>query len=486
MVEPEAKTEPSARTNIPARLDRLPWSRWHWLVVTALGITWVLDGLEVTIKGAVSGVLLDHRTLGLTGAQVGLVATGYLTGAVLGALFFGYLTDRLGRKKLFTVTLMVYLTATALTAFSWSFESMFFFRFLTGAGIGGEYAAINSAIDELIPARVRGRTDIIINSTFWMGTILGSSATLFFLDQNLFPINLGWRLAFFSGALLGLGIIFLRRYLPESPRWLLTHGRASEAEQIVSEIEKTIEDSQHIAPLPRPDSWITLRTRRRVGFSDILRTIFKKYRARAFLSFSLMASQAFFYNGIYFTYPLVLTLFFKVRPDQVGLYLIPFALGNLLGPLTIGRFFDTAGRKRMITLTYSLSGILLATTALLFAKDALSSAGQTLAFAAIFFIASSAASSAYLTASEIFPVETRAMAIALFYAIGTGLGGVGAPALFGYLVQSGSRLDITCGYLAGSLLMLLAALVEALLGVKAEKKTLEDIAPPLSAEEDSG
>ncbi|MDR3555502.1 MAG: MFS transporter [Syntrophobacteraceae bacterium] len=476
-------------TDIPARLDRLPWSRWHWLVVMGLGISWVLDRLEVTLQGAISPVLLDPRTLGLTPAQTGLTVTGYLLGAVSGSLFFGYLTDRFGRRKLFLTTLAVYLCATALTGLSWDFWSMFFTRFLTGAGIGGEYAAINSAIDELIPARVRGRTDLIINSTFWLGTAFGSAASLFFLDRRIFPINLGWRLPFLFGALLGLIIVAMRRYIPESPRWLITHGHIEEARKIVADIEEHIKADLSDTPasaLPSssPET-IRIRTDMHIGMLDIFGAILKNYWRRSLLAFCLMVSQAFFYNGVYFSQSLVLVTFFPVAPGRIGLYLLPLALANLLGPLVVGHLFDTVGRKPMITATFALSGILLSLMALALAAGVLTAAGETACLCLIFFVASSAASSAYLTASEIFPVETRAMAIALFYSAGTGAGGAGAPALFGSLIQSGMH-SLIYGYFAGSTLMVIAALAELLLGVRAEKKSLEDIAPPLSAGKSGG
>ncbi|MDR3566555.1 MAG: MFS transporter [Syntrophobacteraceae bacterium] len=472
-------------TDIAARLDRLPWSRWHWFVVIGLGITWVLDGLEVTIQGAIATVLLDSRTLGLTRARIGLTVTGYLLGAVLGALVFGYLTDRLGRKKLFLTTLALYLTSTALTGLTWDFRSMFFIRFCTGAGIGGEYAAINSAIDELIPARVRGRTDLIINSTFWLGTALGSAASIFFLDPRIFPINLGWRLAFLFGAALGLIIIAMRRFIPESPRWLITHGHVEEAQKIVAEIEINVQAGL-AAPTPfhpgaPPPNLLRIRTDRRIGFLEIIRTILKRNWRRSLLALCLMISQAFFYNGVYFSQSLVLVTFFAVAPDRVGLYLLPLAFANLFGPLCLGHFFDSVGRKPMIALTYCLSGVLLALMGRAFAKGAVTGVEQTLFLCLIFFIASSAASSAYLTASEIFPVETRALAIAIFYAAGTGVGGAAAPALFGSLIQTG-KLSLMYGYFAGSLLMVTAALAEVLLGVRAERKSLEEIAAPMSSE----
>ncbi len=468
-------------TDIPARLDRLPWSSWHWLVVLGLGITWVLDGLEVTMMGTMSAVLQTKQSLGFTSSQIGLAATVYLAGAVLGALFFGYLTDRLGRKRLFFLTLSVYLGATALTALAWGFWSFALFRFLTGAGIGGEYAAINSAVDELIPARLRGRTDLIINSSYWVGTAVGASSSLLFLDPRVLPVDLGWRLGFGIGAALGLFILFLRQFIPESPRWLLTHGQFDEAEHIVRGIETQIERSAHLEALPKPKASITLRARGHIDFGTIARTLFGRYPRRSFLGLALMGSQAFFYNAIFFTYALVLTRYYGVPAGDVGLYLLPFSLGNFAGPLVMGRFFDTFGRKPMIAAVYGLSGIMLAATGYLFTLGALSATTQTAAWTVIFFFASSAASSAYLTVSEVFPLEIRAMAIAFFYALGTAIGGVGAPALFGALIETGSRESLFHGYLLGAGMMLLAAIVELVIGVKAEQKSLEDIASPLSA-----
>lgn len=467
-------------TDIPARLDRLPWSAWHWRVVLGLGITWLLDGLEVTLVGAVSGMLQRPETLGLSSAEIGLAASLYLAGAVLGALFFGALTDRLGRKRLFFTTLAVYLGATALTAGAWDFWSFALFRCLTGAGIGGEYAAINSAIDELIPARVRGRVDLAINSGFWAGTALGAGASLVFLDPEVFPVDLGWRLGFGIGAGLGLVILGVRRFLPESPRWLLSQGREDEAERIVAAIEAEIAQRGHA--LPAPDYAIALKFRGKTTFRAIARTLAFSYPRRALLGLILMAAQAFFYNAIFFTYALVLGQYYGVAADNLGAYLLPFALGNFLGPLLLGRWFDSLGRKPMIALTYGLSGSLLALTAALFKLDLLSAATQTAAWTVVFFFASAAASSAYLTVSEIFPVEMRALAIALCYAAGTALGGIGAPALFGALLESGSRTALFEGYLLGAGLMLIAAAAELLWGVEAERKPLEEIASPLTAE----
>ncbi len=466
-------------TDIPARLDRLPWSRWHWLIVIALGITWVLDGLEVTLAGALGGVLTRDDTLALSSAQVGASATAYLLGAVIGALLFGYSTDRLGRKRLFTITLLLYLCATALTALSWNFMSYAIFRAFTGAGIGGEYAAINSAIDELIPARLRGRVDLIINGSFWIGAALGSGATILFLDTGLVPIAVGWRLAFGIGAILGLGIIFLRHSVPESPRWLMVHGRAREAEEIVSNVEQQI--TGHKLQPPPVGETIRVRTRTHTPWHEIWQAIAFEHRRRSVLGLVLMISQAFFYNAIFFTYALVLVTFYKLPAQKVGLYLFPFALGNFLGPLLLGRLFDTIGRKQMITATYALSGLLLAFSGWLFHQGLLTARTQALAWTIIFFVASAAASSAYLTVSEIFPLEIRGLAIALFYAVGTLAGGVAAPSIFGLIIETGSRTALLWGYLTGAALMLVAAGFEAAIGVKAERSSLESITSPLAA-----
>ena len=468
---------------VPARLDRLPWSSWHWLIVVSLGATWILDGLEVTLAGALGGILTLPQTLGLTPARVGASATCYLAGAVLGALLFGYGTDRFGRKKLFFITVAVYLIGTALSAFSWNFWSYAFFRALTGAGIGGEYAAINSAIDELIPARVRGRVDLIINGSYWVGAALGAAATLVLLDPSRIPIWLGWRFAFGIGATLGLIVIFFRRWIPESPRWLMIHGRNDEAEEIVGEVEQKIMglnaagmiDPGYSAPPTR------IRTRTHTPWHEIWDAIVHEHRRRSFLGFVLMLTQAFFYNSIFFTYALVLMRFYNVPEQNVGSYLLPFALGNVLGPLLLGHFFDTIGRKKMITATYGLAGILLALTGWLFHAGVLTAQTQTLAWTLIFFIASAAASSAYLTVSEIFPLEIRALAIAIFYAIGTLAGGVGAPLLFGWIIGTGSITALFIGYLVAAALMIFGAIIEGWIGVPAERRSLEHVAAPLSS-----
>jgi len=467
-------------TKIPPRLDRLPWSGWHWMIVSALGITWVLDGLEVTLAGALAATLKNPVALGLSDTQVGATATAYLSGAVLGALLFGYLTDRYGRKRLFYITLGVYLCGTALSGFAWNFWSFAAFRALTGAGIGGEYAAINSAIDELIPARVRGQVDLAINSTYWLGAILGSLLTLYLLNPHIVAPWLGWRLVFGVGAMLGLIILVFRHWVPESPRWLMVHGDPRGAEQIVDDIESKVQ--QRYGRLPGPDQTVTrIQVRRHTPWPEIWHTVTRVHGRRSVLGLVLMSAQAFFFNAILFSYALVLTKFYSVPAAQVSSYLLPLALGNAIGPILIGRLFDIIGRKPMISFTYAASGFLLAISGWLFEKQLLSAQGQALVWCVIFFIASAAASSAYLTVSEIFPLEIRAMAISLFFAVGTLVGGVGAPLLFGYLISTNSRTNVFLGYLLGSLLMMAAAAVEAGIGVKAERKSLESIATPLSA-----
>ena len=467
-------------TDIPARLDRLRWGRFHTLVVVALGITWILDGLEVTLAGAVAPALKESPRLHFSNAEVGLVSSAYLVGAVVGALLFGWLTDRLGRKRLFFITLALYLVATAATALSWNLWSFALFRFLTGAGIGGEYTAINSAIQELIPARYRGWTDLVINGSFWIGAAAGAVASIILLDPAVLPPDWGWRLAFLIGAMLGLVIFLMRMWLPESPRWLMTHGRVDEANRVLEGIEAEFRTRGHRfddEPLPV----MRLRTRRFTPLAEVANTLFSVERRRTLVGLTLMAAQAFFYNAIFFTYALVLTDFYGIRADHVGWYLLPFAAGNFLGPVLLGRLFDTVGRRTMIAVTYAVSGLLLAGAGYLFAIGVLSAAGQTIAWMVIFFFASAAASSAYLTVSETFPLEVRALAIAFFYAIGTGIGGVAGPWLFGVLIDTGSRWSVFGGYLFGSVLMLAAALVAALFAVPAERKSLESISRPLAA-----
>jgi len=464
------------RTDVPARLDRLPWSRFHTLVIAALGITWILDGLEVTLAGSVAAALQQSPRLQLSAEQVGLTGSAYLAGAVLGALYFGHLTDRLGRKKLFNVTLGLYLVATALTALSWNFASFAAFRFFTGAGIGGEYAAINSAIQELIPARLRGRTDLAVNGSFWLGAALGAAGSVWLLDPALLPADLGWRVAFGTGAVLGLFILYLRRFLPESPRWLMIHGRTTEAAAVVGEIERWVATATG-KTLPPAGGGIALINSGRISLSRVAAVLLRLYPGRTALGVVLMAAQAFFYNAIFFTYALVLTRFYGVAADRIGLYILPFAAGNFLGPLLLGPLFDTLGRKAMIAATYALSGVLLAVSAALFAAGLLDAVSQTALWTVIFFFASAAASAAYLTVGESFPLELRALAIALFYALGTLLGGVGGPWLFGVLIENDA---IIVGYGIGAALMVVAALVELRLGVNAERRPLEEVAAPLS------
>jgi MFS family permease len=463
-------------TDIPARLDRLSWGRFHNLVVAALGITWILDGLEVTLAGALSGALKASPVLHFSNVEVGLAASAYLAGAVIGAVFFGWLTDRLGRKKLFFITLSVYLVATAATAASWDVWSFAVFRFFTGAGIGGEYTAINSTIQELVPARVRGWTDLVINGSFWIGAALGAAGSIVLLDPAVIDPEHGWRLAFLIGAALACVIFFMRLWIPESPRWLMTHGRAAEAERVVAGIEARLGVVAAPTDLPR----VRLRMRTSTPLAEVARTLFVVHRQRAYVGLSLMAAQAFFYNAIFFTYALMLTDFYAIPAENVGWYLLPFAAGNFLGPLLLGRLFDTRGRRPMIAFTYIISGLLLAASGYLFAQSLIDAFTQTLCWMVIFFFASAAASSAYLTVSETFPLEIRALAIAFFYAIGTGIGGVAGPALFGALIESGSRMSVFAGYLFGSVLMVAAGLIAWRWGVAAERKPLEHVARPLA------
>jgi MFS family permease len=468
---------PVVETMIPRRLDRLPWSRWHWLVVVGLGITWILDGFEVTLVGAIASMLTNPDALGLSTRQSASAGTFYLLGAITGALVFGYLTDRFGRKKLFTVTLGVYLVFTVASGLAWDYSSFVSFRFLAGAGIGGEYAAINSAIDELIPARVRGRVALAINGSWWVGTAFAAFFSYEFL-QNL-DESIGWRVGFFLGATLALGIIIIRRFIPESPRWLLTHGRAQEAERVVAEIEERVRREK--GELPEPEGTpIAIQQRARHNFLDIARYVIRNYPQRGLLGLALMTGQAFLYNAIFFTYTLVLTEFYGVSEKTAPLYLIPFAVGNFIGPLVLGPLFDTLGRRVMIPSTYIVSGGLLIVTGQLFVNDVLDENSMTVAWCLIFFFASAGASSAYLTVSECFPLEARAMAISLFYAIGTGLAAL-SPTLFGALIQSASRTNVNYGYLLGAGLMIAAGIVAIFLAVPAERKALEDIASPYTA-----
>ena len=465
------------RTDIPARLDRLPWSRFHLMVVLALGVTWILDGLEVTIVGSLGPVLQDRRTLGLTAEQVGSVASFYVVGAVVGALLFGWLTDRMGRKYVFFVTLAVYVAGVLASAFAWNFWSFAAFRLLTGLGIGGEYAAINSAIDELIPARLRGRIDLMVNGSYWAGAAAGAGASVVLLS-GIVPIDLGWRLGFGIGAVLGLGILALRRIVPESPRWLVTHGRDAEATATMADIERRVTAAGGVlAPV---DKTMVLHPQARFGFGAIFAAMFGAYRARSVLALGLMVAQAFLFNAVFFTYGLVLQHYEHVPDSDIGLYILPLCAGNLLGPLLLGHLFDTVGRRRMIAGTYAVSGLLLMLIGVLFGEGLLTATTQTIGWMVVFFFASAAASSAYLTASEIFPLETRALAIAVFYALGTLIGGAAAPWLFGRLIAADSAWALAGGYGVAGVLMLGGAGLEAWLGIDAEGRSLEDIALPLS------
>ncbi len=472
-------------TDIPARMDRLPWARWHWLVVIGLGTVWILDGLEVTIVGSMSEALKPESTgLGMSSYQVGVAGAVYVAGACLGALFFGQLTDRFGRKKLFLITLGVYTVATVLTAFSMNPMWYFGARFLTGAGIGGEYAAINSAIDELIPAKYRGRIDVAINGSFWVGAAGGALLTIPLLDPNVIDPSWGWRLAFGLGAVLAVGILIVRRNVPESPRWLFIHGMEDEGEQIVRDIEHTVQEETG-AELPGVEETITIRQRKTISVAEIARTVFTLYPRRTILCFSLFVGQAFLYNAFFFTYGDTLGTFFDVK--QTGYYIAVFAASNFAGALLLGPLFDRIGRVQMIAGTYILSGVLLAVAG--FVLGDLNAVTLTVFGAVIFFFASAGASAAYLTASEVFPMETRALCIAFFYAIGTAAGGIAGPLLFGKLIDNASAdKDITAialGYFIGAALMVAGGVVEVVLGVRAEGETLENIAKPLTAEEDA-
>ena len=480
-----SKNDPTGRvieTNIPKRLDRLPWSRWHWLIIVGLGTVWILDGLEVTIVGSIASRLTEHAGgLGLTTADIGAAAGIYVAGACCGSLFFGYLTDRFGRKKMFIFTLGLYLVATILTAFSIAPWMFFLFRFFTGAGIGGEYAAINSAIDELIPARRRGLVDLAINGSYWLGTAFGALLAVFFLNTAIFPASLGWRLAFGMGAIFGLTILLVRRNVPESPRWAFIHGHEKEAEAIVDDVEKTVEKETGKKLDPVTDEPMRLTQRKSTGFVEIVKVAVTRYPKRFVLGLSLFTGQAFLYNAVFFTYVLVLTKLMHVPADVAPWSILPLAAGNFLGPLLLGRLFDTVGRRIMISTSYIGSGVLLAVTAALFGAGFFDGTTLTIAWVIVFFFASAGASSAYLTVSEIFPVETRAMSIAFFYAIGTGLGGIVGPILFGQLIGQGLG-AVSFGYYLGAGLMIAAGIVEIALGVDAAGKSLEDIATPISVD----
>jgi MFS family permease len=469
-------------TDIPARMDRLPWARWHWLIVIGLGTVWILDGLEVTIVGNLSDVLKSEDGLGLSSSDIGLAGAIYVAGSCLGALFFGQLTDRFGRKKLFMATLLVYLAGTVLTAFSMNPVWYFASRFITGTGIGGEYAAINSAIDELIPAKYRGRIDIAINGSYWIGASAGALLTIPLTDPNIIDQGIGWRFAFGLGAILGFGVLWVRRNVPESPRWLFIHGREEEGERIVVEIERTIEKEDDVT-LDDVDETITIRQRKVIPFRTIAHTVFALYPKRTVLCLSLFAGQAFLYNAFFFTFGDTLSTFLDV--DQTGYYIAAFALSNFVGAIVLGPLFDRVGRIPMIAGTYILSGVLLALAGVVLGD--LTAMTLTLFGVVIFFFASAGASAAYLTASEVFPMETRALCIAFFYAVGTAIGGIAGPLLFGKLIDDATEskdiTQIAVGYFIGAALMIGAGIVAIFLGVKAEGQSLENIAKPLTAED---
>jgi MFS family permease len=464
-------------TDVPGRLDALAWSRWHQRMVLALGITWILDGLEASLVANVAPTLRHPDTLGLSATEIGIANSVYLVGQVVGALCFGHLTDRFGRKRLFLVTLAIYLGATAASGLAPSYAVFLGFRFLAGSGIGGEYSAINSAIDELVPARVRGAVDLAINGSYWVGVALGAGVTLIVLDTTIFPIGIGWRVAFGLGAVLGLVILVVRRHLPESPRWLLSHGYVQKAIAVVEHIEAQVYGPGWSARTEVTTVKIVeVQVTGAVGLRHLVHTLLHRYPRRTILGLSLMLAQAFLYNSIFFSYGLILERFHGVAADRVGLYIVPFAIGNFLGPLLLGPLFDRWGRRAMIPLTYALSGVLLLATGILFVAGALNAVTQTMAWMLVFFVASAAASSAYLTVSELFPVELRGMAIAVFYAFAT-LAGASAPALFGAIVDTGDPLRLFAGYGLAAAMMLAAAVVGRVYGVDAERRSLEELCP---------
>src|SRR5215218_7562773 len=480
---PEATAPGIIRSLIPARIDRLPWSPFHTRMVVALGVAWILDGLEITVASAAAAQLTKEETLHLATWQVTLMATVYLAGEVFGALFFGHLADKLGRRRLFVITLAVYLIGSGLTAFTlgngpgWV-AFLYLTRFIAGMGIGGEYAAINSAIDELIPARFRGRVDLMVNGTYWAGAIIGTLGTFIFLNQ-LEP-SIGWRVAFLLGPVLGLVIIFVRRHLPESPRWQVMHGHEAEAEKTIAYIEHEVEAGGHALPKVPDEKAVEISPAEKIGYFALARVLFKEYPQRAIYGATLMITQSFLYNAIFFTYTIVLAEFYGVDAEKTPVFLIAFAVGNLAGPFVLGHLFDTVGRKKMIAGTYILSGLLLAVTAFLFQADVLTAFTQTVAWCLIFFFASAGASAGYLTVSEIFPQEVRAKAIAVFFAISQCFGALG-PVIYSALIGEGeSRGPLFGGYLLGAGVMIVGGLVAAFIGVSAEGKSLEDVATPLA------
>ena len=475
-------TTASVRSTVPTRLDRLPWSKFHWLVIIALGTAWVLDGLEIQMAASIASVLTDKETLALTSAEVGASASVYLFGQVVGALHFGRLADRQGRRKMFILTLTLYLVFNGLAGLSLNFWMFAAFRFIAGMGIGGEYAAIHSAIDELMPAKYRGRVSLAISGTYWAGAALGAVMGAFLLDPDIFGKDVGWRLSMFIGPLIGAAVWQLRKHIPESPRWLMTHGREEEAEKTVKGIEDYIRSKGGTIEHVHEDEAIEVRHYPPVTYREIASVMLKKYFRRSTLGFVLMVTQSFLYNAIFFTYGLVLADFYGIADETIPWFFIPFALGNLCGPLVLGRYFDTIGRRAMIGGTYLVSAVILAISGYLFWIDALTAVTQTILWCVVFFIASAAASSGYLTVSEIFPLELRSQAIAFFFAIAQFCGGVVAPWLFGMLIgDASSRTPLFIGYLLGAGLMCLGGVTAITLGVNAEQKSLESVATPLSA-----
>ncbi len=470
-------TQPeTTRSLVPARMDRLPWTRFHWSVVVGLGISWILDGLEVQLVAAAG----YQETLGMSTTQVAFAGTIYLLGQVAGALVFGRLTDRIGRKKLFIITLAIYLIGSGIAGLAFAPWFLYVFRFVAGMGIGGEYTAINSAIDELIPSHYRGRVDIAINGTYWGGAALGAFANLFLLDPDLFPVNLGWRLGFFIGPLVGLIIIYLRRHIPESPRWLMTHGHEEQAERTVDDIEQRVRATGHQLREVSDDQAITIKATESVPFRTLAHIFLKRYPKRTFLGLSMMITQSFLYNAIFFTYALVLKNFYGISAENSAYYFFPFAIGNLAGPLVLGHLFDTIGRRKMIFATYGLAGVVLAVSAGLFHADLLTATTQTILWSVSFFFASAGASSAYLTVSEIFPLELRGQAISYFFIVAQVFGAI-APVIYGALIGDGSsRGPLTVGYALGAAIMIAGGVIALVVGVNAERQSLEDIAEPLS------
>lgn len=472
--------ERTISTHIPARMDRLPWSKWHWRIIVALGTSWILDGLQVTLAGSLAGILESKKGLGLTAPQVTAGASTYLAGAVIGAIFFGWLTDRLGRRKLFLITVSTYSLATAATALSWGFMSFAIFRAICGLGIGGEYAAINSAVDELIPGKVRGTVDLVINATFWIGASIGSVASLWLLRTHMVSQNLGWRLAFSIGAVLGIGVFILRLRVPESPRWLMLRGKDKDADDIVCAIEADV--SKQKGELPAPDGEpLKLAVRDYTPWGEVFHNMLFENRVRSILALVLMVGQSFFFNSVFFTYGLVVKRYYGVSDRAMPLHLLPFALASFFGPLLLGHLFDRVGRKPMIAITYGAAGALLFAIVFPFANGLMSLLWLDISFSVVFFIASSAGSAAYLTVSEIFPLEIRAFAIAMFYAIGTLIGGVGAPVMFGELIQTGSRWYVGLGWMLGAVLMIGGSVCEMFIGVEAAGQSLESVSKPLQS-----